>query len=202
MSFTIEVNNTAVMDAFNRLLHAGEDLNPVMSAIGEDIVRRAKARFETSTAPDGTPWAQNSDATLRKMLHDKADIRAAFSHLGSRKQGSALVGFKKEYFKKDGSLTKKSQDLLAGKKPLIGELGKLAEQIDPSYTQNSVTVTANPIYAAIQQFGGKKSQFPNLWGDIPARPFMPITATGQIYPDEERDIVAILNAHLQKAITG
>jgi len=202
MSFTIEVDNAAVMAAFNRLIHAGEDLNPVMRAIGEDIVKRAKLRFQTSTAPDGTAWAQNSDTTLRAMLHSKSDIRAAFSHLGSRKEGSAFVGFKKGYFKKDGSLTKKSQDLLAGKKPLIGESGDLARQIDYALTGNSVTVTANPVYAAIQQFGGKKSQFPHLWGDIPARPFMPVTTSGQLYPDDEHAILAIINAHLQKTIGG
>lgn len=202
MSFTIEVNNAAVLDAFNRLLHAGEDLSPVMRAIGEDIELRAKQRFQTSTAPDGTPWAVNSDTTLRALLHGKSDIRAAFSHLRSHKEGSAFVGFKKGYFKKDGSLTKKSHDLLAGKKPLIGESGNLARQISYAVTGNAVTVTANPVYAAIQQFGGKKSEFPKLWGDIPARPFMPITATGQLYPDEQRDILAVINAHLQKAIAG
>ncbi len=202
MSFTIEVDNTDVIAAFNRLIHAGEDLNPVMRAVGEDIVKRAKQRFETSTAPDGTPWAANSDTTLRALLHSKSDIRAAFSHLGSHKEGSAFVGFKKGYFKKDGSLTKKSQDLLAGKKPLIGESGDLARQINYALTGNSVTVTSNPVYAAIQQFGGKKSQFPNLWGDIPARPFLPVTATEQLYPDEQRDIIALINAHLQKVING
>ena len=31
-------------------------------------------------------------------------------------------------------------------------------------------------YAAMHQFGGTKAQFPNLWGDIPARPFLGITA--------------------------
>jgi phage gpG-like protein len=202
MSFTIKVDNAAVLAAFNRLIHAGEDLSPVMRPIGEDIVKRAKERFQTSTAPDGTPWVQNSDTTLRKMLHAKSDMRAAFSHTGTRKEGSAFVGFKKGYFKKDGSLTKKSQSLLAGKKPLIGESGDLARQIDPFYTANSVTVIANPVYAAIQQFGGKKSQFSHLWGDIPARPFLPVTSTGQLYQDEVHAIVAVINAHLQKAING
>jgi len=27
-------------------------------------------------------------------------------------------------------------------------------------------------YAAMQQFGGKKSEFAHLWADIPARPFI------------------------------
>lgn len=179
MSFTIEVDNAAVLAAFNRLIHAGEDLNPVMRAIGEDIVKRAKQRFETSTAPDGTAWAPNSDTTLRAMLHSNG-----------------------KNFTKKGGLSARGGKALAGKKPLIGESGYLARQIDYALTGNSVTVTADPKYAAIQQFGGKKSQFPKLWGDIPARPFIPVTATGQLYPNEEHAIIAVINAHLQKSISG
>lgn len=200
MSFTIEVNNSAVLAAFNRLLQVGQDLNPIMRVIGEDVVERAKQRFETSTAPDGTPWAANSDTTLRALLHSKSDSRAAFSHLDSRKVGSAFVEYKKGYFKKDGSLTKKSQNLLANKKPLIGESKDLSRQIHSAYGDNSVTVSASPVYAAMQQFGGKKSDFPHLWGDIPARPFLPITQAGNLYPDEEHEILKVLNAYLQQTI--
>ena len=202
MSFTIEVDDADINAAFNRLIAAGEELSPILHVIGEDIVTRAKQRFNTSTAPDGTPWAPNSDTTLRALLHSKSDIRAAFSHLGSHKEGSAFVGFKKGYFKKDGSLTKKSQNLLAGKKPLIGKSHDLSRQINYLVTGNSVMVTASPVYAAMQQFGGKKSQFPKLWGDIPARPFLPVTQSGQLYPEEKRDIIAVINQHLQKAIRG
>jgi len=179
MSFTIEVDNAAVLDMLNRMVQAGEELSPVLHMIGEDIVTRAKQRFETSTAPDGTPWAPNSDTTLRAMLH------------GSGKN-----------FTKKGKLSARGTRSLAGKRPLIGETGDLKRQINYLVINNSVMVSASPVYAAIQQFGGSKSQFPNLWGDIPARPFLPVTQSGQLYPDEERDIVAVINAHLQKPIDG
>ena len=200
MSFTIEVNNTEVLAAFNRLLQLGQNMNPILRVIGEEVTERAKRRFETSTAPDGSAWAPNSDTTLRAFLHSKSDSRAKFSHLGSRKEGAAFVEFKKGYFKKDGSLTKKSQDLLSGKKPLIGESRDLSRQIAPHYEHNSVTITAGPVYAAIQQFGGKKSEFPHLWGDIPARPFLPVTQAGDLYPDEQRDILAVVDAAIRRAI--
>jgi phage gpG-like protein len=48
----------------------------------------------------------------------------------------------------------------------------------------------------MQQFGGTKAQFPNLWGDIPARPFLPITADGALYPAEESLIVDTLQRYL------
>ena len=69
MSFTIEVNNKNVLDALNRLLQSSSDLSPLMHTIGDEVTRRAKDRFETSTAPDGTPWAPNRASTLNKLLY-------------------------------------------------------------------------------------------------------------------------------------
>lgn len=177
MSFTIEVDNAAALAAFNRLLQVGQDLNPIMRVIGEDIVERAKHRFETSTAPDGTPWAANSDTTLRALLHRND-----------------------KNFTKKGAVSARGNKILAGKKPLIGESKDLSRQIHPSYGDNSVTISASPVYAAMQQFGGKKSDFPHLWGDIPARPFLPVTQAGNLYPDEEHEILKILNAYLQREV--
>jgi phage virion morphogenesis protein len=40
------------------------------------------------------------------------------------------------------------------------------------YGDDFTEVGSGVIQAAMMQFGGTKSQFPNLWGDIPARPFI------------------------------
>lgn len=101
------------------------------------------------------------------------------------------------YFKSDGSLTKKSEQLLANKMPLQGESGDLERQFSYAVSGNSLTVGSSMIYAAIQQFGGKKSQFPNLWSDIPARPFLPITPDGALYADEENWIVDSIRQYIQ-----
>lgn len=63
------------------------------------------------------------------------------------------------------------------KKPLIGETGNggLGFTIDYQTSSDSVSVGSNKPYAAMMHFGGKKSQFKNLWGDIPARPFLGIS---------------------------
>jgi len=37
-------------------------------------------------------------------------------------------------------------------------------------------------YSAMQQFGGTKADFPHLWGDIPARPFIGLS-------DADREMV-------------
>ncbi len=46
----------------------------------------------------------------------------------------------------------------------------------------------------MQQFGGNKSKFPNLWGDIPARPFLGISDA------DEKMIVSTVNEYLRSVI--
>lgn len=44
------------------------DLSPLMRDIGELLTERTKRRFETSTAPDGSPWAPLKDGSGRAPL--------------------------------------------------------------------------------------------------------------------------------------
>jgi phage gpG-like protein len=45
------------------------------------------------------------------------------------------------------------------------------------------------VYAAMQQFGGTKAEFPHLWGDIPERPFLGVS-------DDEKEILEIISDYL------
>lgn len=172
---TIEVQDKAVQDALQALSKRVSNLRPILQAIGEDIMERTKQRFGASAGPDGQRWQGNAQSTLRAMI------------AGARnKKGGVL---------KNGQLSKKTQAGLAGKKLLV-DTGSLARQFDVSANANSVTVGNTMKYAAMHQFGGKKSRFPNLWGDIPARPFLPVKSDGSIYPQEQRLILAALNAYL------
>jgi phage virion morphogenesis protein len=175
--FVIEVDSAPVLNALNRLLQAGQDVSPILRAIGEDITTRAKLRFRTTTAPDGAAWAANKPSTIE-----------------------AYVKAKGGYSKKTGKLLKKGALLQSGKKPLQGLSGDLARQIFATVDGNALTVGVSPIYAAMQQFGGKKSEFPHLWGDIPARPFLPVTQDGKFYPEEERWILARLGMYLSGSV--
>jgi len=201
----IEITDSGVMDSFNRLIAMGEDMSGPLAAIGEVLLTLTKQRFEQSTDPYGEPWKENSDTTLRAFLHSKSDSRAAFSRLyqfGQSETGSTFAGYKKGYFKKNGSLTKKSTTLLANKKPLIGASKSLSTQFSSSVSGgNSVMLTTLMPYAAIQNFGGTKAEFPHLWGDIPARAFFPDKERG-LPDDYNQEISAVLKAALQNAING
>jgi phage gpG-like protein len=78
-------------------------------------------------------------------------------------------------------LNAKGARVLANKKPLI-DSGFLQQQIVPSSTPTSLTVSATPLYAAIHQFGGQAGRSHKV--TIPARPFLPVRKDGPLYPTE------------------
>lgn len=175
----IKVTDSGVIDAFNRLIDTGENPQGALMAIGEVATDFTKRRFVESADPYGTPWEQNSDTTLRAALHRSG-----------------------RNFTKKGELSKRGQTVLAGKKPLIGESKSLSTQFHYTVIGDNSVVVSSPIaYAAMQNFGGTKAEFPHLWGDIPARPFFPNAEQG--LPDElNRDISDVLRAALESAANG
>lgn len=173
MTKAIEVQDQAVMAALTALQGRIEDMTPVLAAIGEDMTERIKKRFGTATGPDGVRWRPNAESTLMNYLQQ----RGGFSQ-------------------KSGRITAKGQKLAMGKKPLQGESGDLARQIFPEASSHQLSVGSTMIYAAMQHFGGKKSEFPNLWGDVPARPFFPVTAAGELYQSEVNEIVTRIQQYL------
>lgn len=151
-TFAVTVDDVRVVAALRRLRQKTDNLSPLLKAIGGDMVDSTRQRFITATAPDGTPWKANSEVTISRYL-----------------------GLSGANYKKDGSLSKKGAARQAGKKPLTGETHALGQQIHFRVSGNTLEVGSTMEYAAMQQFGGTRSEFPNLWGDIPARPFLGIS---------------------------
>ncbi len=175
----IQLNDDSLQKILTRIINKTQQAEPLMRAIGETVLDIAKQSFVKSASPDGTPWAENSPVTVLRYLQ--------------------ITGGN---FKKDGSLTKKGQTRSASKKPLIGQSRDLSRQFSYIVTADSVTVSNTMIYAAMQQFGGTKQQFPHLWGDIPARPFMPIDDQGKLMPQAETEIIQVMQDYLDDLISG
>ena len=173
MTITIRVNNQAITDALAQLQGRVGDISPVLAALGEDVMERTKQRFASATAPDGARWQSNAQSTLMHYLQEKGGFSA-----------------------KTGKLSAKGQKLAINKRPLQGDSGRLASQFKYDVTSDALTVGSTMIYAAMQQYGGTKGQFPNLWGNIPARPFLPVTPGGELYPGEVDKIVAGIRQYL------
>ncbi len=60
-------------------------------------------------------------------------------------------------------------------RPLFGPSGALSSTISYEAFADRVEWGSPMVYAAMQQFGGSKSRFPHLWGNIPARPFLGVS---------------------------
>ncbi|ANQ83696.1 phage virion morphogenesis protein, putative tail completion [Azoarcus olearius] len=151
----IELDVAPVLAHLDRLLRAAgpEGMAPALREIGEDLVEATKRRFETSTAPDGSRWVPNSEATF---LH--------------------YLGRSKSNFGKDGRLSGKGAGRAMGKKPLV-DSGVLQDTIRYQVEGLDLFVGTNRFSgewdggAAVHQFGSRD-------GRIPARPFLGLDESG------------------------
>ncbi len=89
-----------------------------------------------------------------------------------------------------------------GAKPLINS-GLLAEQIFWRLAGDGVEIGSAHIYAGTQQFGAEKGQYgrtargaPIPWGDIPARPFLGLSAA------DEQAVLGILGDYIAELAGG
>jgi phage virion morphogenesis protein len=153
---TVDIDDREVLDTLQRLIDRAGNPAPALKQIGEQLAESTKLRFRDGEAPDGTPWALNSDVTTLGYL-----------------------GVFKGSHKKDGSLSRKGATRAAGKKPLIGETKSLSTTITRQVSGNEVAIGSPMEYASTHQFGARQGQIgrnrrggPIPWGDIPARPFL------------------------------
>lgn len=86
-------------------------------------------------------------------------------------------------------------------RPLFGPSGALNSTIYPEPSRDEVLIGSNLVYAAVQHFGAAKGAFgrmangsPIPWGDIPARPFLGVSA------EDEIGIAATVEDYLTSAL--
>jgi phage virion morphogenesis protein len=172
---TITIDDAELRRALRRMLGDLANPTPALREIGEVVRNSTRARFKTETDPEGKPWAPNSDMSLMRYLEQRS---------GSFKKKTATGG---------QSLTQTGIKRIAGKKVLTNR-GHLADTLAYRLQDGgrAVAVGSNRVYAAMQQFGGTRAQWPHLWGDIPARPFLGLS-------EADRDeVVTILRDHLSR----
>ncbi|TBV10251.1 phage virion morphogenesis protein [Stutzerimonas kirkiae] len=74
----------------------------------------------------------------------------------------------------------------------------LAASITTHADDSSALVGSNKPYAAMMHFGGDQADFPHLWGDIPARSYLPMDADGQLQPEAGASVLDLAVAHTEK----
>jgi len=132
---------------------------------------------------------QDVQATLSKLLAATADLTPAFQSIGER-----LVYTTKQRFADgedpDGNAWAENSVLTLSRKkgdaPLIGESKALSSGIYYDAASDALQIGSAQEYAAVQQFGAKQHAFgKSPWGDIPARPFIGLSA-------DDVDAIALL----------
>lgn len=144
----ITLGDTGLKQALHGVLMALDRPEPALKAMGELVLEFTKQRFELSQDPYGVPWEKNRPSTLAALLGSHPKNRTS-----------------------KGKVSKRGARLLAGKKPLIGKSKSLSKTFRWKVIGQAVEIRSIMKYSAMQQFGGKRADFPHLWGDIPARPF-------------------------------
>lgn len=77
---------------------------------------------------------------------------------------------------------------------MLRDTGLLNRSITYNADDTAVEIGSDKIYANMMHFGGKKSDYIWLWGDIPARPFVGVSEA------DRAEILALLRHHLELAV--
>ena len=91
----------------------------------------------------------------------------------------------------------------AGK--ILSQSGQLRDSIQPDSHDTEASISSSDPKAPTHQFGAKQGQYgrssrggPLPWGDIPARPFMPIDENGNLQSEAESAIYDDVDYFYQK----
>ena len=109
----------------------------------------------------------------------------------SRMAGAEMVHQTEERFYKQHDLGRQpwipSQRAIADNGKTLRDTGRLMASLTYIALPDGVKWGTNVIYARMMHYGGTKAMFPNLWGDIPPRPFMGMN------DDDRASVLNIIN---------
>jgi phage virion morphogenesis protein len=132
-------------------------------------------------------------AKLNELLQKTGDVSPALRKIGETLKESTQKRFESTTAPDGTAWASNKPSTLEhknGSRPLT-DGGTLGDTIDYQIRGTDELLIGSPMeQAAMMQFGGTKSEFPNLWGDIEGRAFLGIS------DEDETDILNILEHHL------
>lgn len=137
---------------FDAISNRLSDMTPVFQDLGEFLTKTTKDRFGEGVAPDGTPWAPKSQATME--THRRRE--------GRKRNASIDV---RPLFGPTGRLSSE----------ISYEVGPTSVEFGSSLIYAGVMQFG----AAEGAFGSMSNGSPIPWGNIPARPFIGISETDE-----------------------
>ena len=145
-------------------------------------------------------------AGLARLMRHVTDLTPIMEDIGA-----ALGNLTEDAFQAEGpgwpQLKPSTVKKRGNAHPILQVDGLLAASITHGGDRNSAWVGASKKYAAVQQFGQKKGASgttrrgaPIPFGDVPARPYIPMTASGDLTPAAHDEVMDILTRALRAAI--
>lgn len=186
----IDVDDRVAQAALQALLGAMQDMTPLMEEIGEDAKAESDLAFRDSRSPFGIPWARLSLVTRIQRVE--------------RGQWSERKQQRVSNFTKSGRI----RAGVVGDAQILRDTGRLAASISVDAGPDSVEIGSNLPYAPTHQLGAKRGEFgsnrrgsPIPWGDIPARPFLPMPdSTGNLPPNLSALITQRFQAYIDEVL--
>lgn len=91
----VKFDNKNVLKALDALAKSSANPRPALLAIGEDLVKSTKKRFNEGRSPDGKAWALNSPLTLKRKRGSKPliDTGTLRDQIGYAEDGDVLTIF-------------------------------------------------------------------------------------------------------------
>jgi phage gpG-like protein len=169
----ITIDSAQVDALLNQLRDRLDHLEPALTAVGHTLAERIRLTFRDLQTPEGTPWKPLSPVTKFN-------------------RAERVVG-KDNVYRKDGKGTKSKFTQVYLSADPLNDTGVLRDSIAYQLSGTAVEIGTNAPQAAMMNFGGTRAQFSHLWGDIPARQFMP---TAHLPDDWEQEVIEVLNDYI------
>jgi len=152
---------------------------------------------------------------LDALIHRATHTDEALKKVGARWKGNVLLSFRESKSPWGWSWARLRPSTISRRrkgssKPLM-DTGRLRNSITYSVRGNVLELGTNVRYASTHQFGARKGQygrgkyktrrgsFPIPWGDITARPFLPIAHEGVALPPSWRDTaLKAIRQHIER----
>jgi len=191
--FEIKVESKSVMSALERLAHTGQDMSPVMRIIAQELERQTEKNFAAEGRPKWLGIKPRKGREGGHILQDTGQLAASITT--SHDANSATIRSNKVY---------------AAIHQLGGEINKPAQS---RLVRHRTDAKGNLLRT--EHFKGKGLIFAkdshkravSRWFEqgahtihMPARPFLPIDAQGQLQPEAEENILGLVNDYLSRVI--
>lgn len=137
-------------------------------------------------------------AALTQLARNVDHLEPALDAIGELVDNSIQLNFADQHDPDGNNWAELSAATLENRRGGSGQImrdtGLLNRSITHNPTDTAVEIGTDKAYANMMQFGGKKSDYPWLWGDIPARPFVGVS-------DADRgQILDLIGHYLERAI--